>query len=152
MINLFLRNLDFIEQHQVTAYRGGGTFEILEVHCEPGLNLDEISRLERINNLILPDDYRDLISSHNGLSFFHHSDCRFFDLTTAIGSYQIRGDSEHGLLVIGMFNDDYILIDCVGRSESVFVSIEGINKSLCLNMNLGEFLEKCLLGNFLPFW
>ena len=152
MLEQIFRNFDIVKKHSLNVYRGNGIFEELEIHTAPGLTREEICSFEISQQITLPSSYLELLQRYNGISFFKYSDCRFFDLATSIECSICREEFKNKLLIIGIFYDDYILLDCTDDEGKLYVSFEGIEEVKPLNMNLVEFLEKCFLCNFSPFW
>ena len=119
----------------------------------PPVEVDALTDFER-KFTMLPQQYKEFVEISNGLGVTDCYDCRIHNLETVAdvyangnGRYDSRG--ENLLLDIGTFWEDYLLID---QDNKVYLSFQGIEDPVCVNMTFKEFLRKCTEMDFELFW
>ena len=119
----------------------------------PPVEIDVLMNFERKFTMI-PQQYKEFIKLSNGLGVTECYDCRIHSLETVAdvyangnGRYDSRTDNP--LLDIGTFWEDYLLID---QDNKVYLSFQGIEDPVCINMTFKEFLQKCIENDFELFW
>ena len=103
---------------------------------------------------VLPSEYKDFIKLSNGLGVTENYDCRIHNLETvaevyANGNRRYESRTDNPLLDIGTFWEDYLLID---QNNKVYLSFQGIEDPVCINMTFKEFLQRCIEKDFDLFW
>ena len=119
----------------------------------PPVEIDALTDFERKFTLV-PQQYKEFIEISNGLGVSECYDCRIHNLGTvadvyANGNRRYDSQCEKPLLDIGTFWEDYLLID---QNNKVYLSFQGIEDPVCINMTFKEFLQKCIENDFELFW
>ena len=116
----------------------------------------EDKEIETFENtqLALPSEYKEFIKLSNGLGVTECYDCRIHNLETvaevyANGNRRYDSRTDNPFLDIGTFWEDYLLID---QNNKVYLSFQGIEDPVCINMTFKEFLQKCIEMDFELFW
>ena len=116
----------------------------------------EDKEIETFENtqLALPSEYKEFIKLSNGLGVTECYYCRIHNLETvaevyANGNRRYDSQCEKPLLDIGTFWEDYLLID---QNNKVYLSFQGIEDPVCINMTFKEFLQRCIEKDFDLFW
>ena len=103
----------------------------------------------------IPEEYKEILSECNGIFITKYADCKIVGLGDVEDSLKIdkeMGDNycfDNKSLQIGTFWEDELYID---QNNRVYLSFQGIDDPVCLDMTLKDFLLKCIDKNFEIFW
>ena len=114
---------------------------------------EQIINFEK-NYSIIPSEYKDFIEISNGLWVTECYDCMIYSLQDVVDVLESTikmqdSDIDKGILHIGTFWEDALYIN---HDNIIFLSFQGIEKAISINMSFRQFLEKCLEENFEIFW
>ncbi len=106
------------------------------------------------NFTTIPSEYRSFIRLSDGLGVTEYYDCVIYSLSDTEkvlkSSMKMHDpDLKKGLLHIGCFWEDALYIDL---DNKVYLSFQGIDEPVCLDMSFKEFLQKSIDTGFEIFW
>jgi hypothetical protein len=144
-------------------YQGEGITSNVTCKFNDPVPLSKIEEFEEYTNLALPDDYKQFLLLHNGISLFddvkYGGECNVFDLDLVLENYQVsERDFPSGWITIAYHYGEEIVLDCEnyksGNKYCLLYRGASEPRGVAYNINLSFelWLDRLVICQGLNFW
>ena len=152
-VNMDVQKIVEATKNIYNVYIGSGTFDNWECTYKSPVTEDEIKKFEK-EVAVIPADYKEFLTTTNGIIFFNSGDFTFFSLQEVTETQKIM-DFKNGIYPIGYVLDDYIVIKSDEISTGCYIYAGDAccrDEYFSLNCDFATFLDRYVMANASNYW